>query len=491
MKFRSKLLLAFVGIAVLSVVLGLGIVYIFTKKLLFNELRSKTLSIAMTAASEIDADLFKGLDTPKAIDTQQYLEAKKVLKSLRDANRREDIFVVFVYTYSVDPQNPEKLVFNVDAEEDPGEASPPGQVVEGSDEKQMEEYLKKPYVDKGISKDAWGHWLSAFAPIYDSQGNFVAMLGVDLSAQDIELEMMQLVIYGLIALGASILLALIVGFIFSHTASKSLASLCDVVREIGKGHLECKADLNTHDEFSDLGDAINEMTKGLEERERLKTNFARYVSAQVLEKIMKGGSLGQLEGERRRITVLFSDIRDFTRLAEEMPPEKVVLFLNEYFDKMIDVIFKYYGTLDKFLGDGIMIEFGAPLDDEKQEQHALLAATGMIEAIAELNNKWKAEGKPTIRVGMGVNTGFAVVGNIGSMKRVEYTAIGDTVNIAENLEEATKSLQETILLSQATYEAVKDLFPFRYLGEISIEGRHEPIRVYTIDTHESRRKTEK
>jgi adenylate cyclase len=145
------------------------------------------------------------------------------------------------------------------------------------------------------------------------------------------------------------------------------------------------------------------------------------------------------------------------------------------------VIFEYSGTLDKFMGDGIMVEFGAPLDDENQEQHALLAAAKMFEGISKLNEKWKLEGKPTIRVGMGINTGLAVVGNIGSLKRLEYTAIGDTVNVASRLEEATKTVQEMILFTEATYEAVKDRFPCRYLGEITVQGRHEPVRIYTID----------
>ena len=253
------------------------------------------------------------------------------------------------------------------------------------------------------------------------------------------------------------------------------------MREIGSGNLNFEASLETHDEFEMLADEINAMTQGLRERERLKIEFHKALPQHVMEKILKAETVAKLEGERRKITVLFSDIRQFTRLAEGLAPEQVVSLLNEYFEVMLDEIFKYQGTLDKFLGDGIMVEFGAPLDDTVQEKHAVSAALGMQKALKKLVEKWKREGKPEVAMGIGIHTGLAIVGNIGSEKRIEYTAIGDTVNVAARLEQATKLLQKPILISEMTYAAVKNEFKATSLGPMILPGRKEAITIYAIE----------
>lgn len=145
---------------------------------------------------------------------------------------------------------------------------------------------------------------------------------------------------------------------------------------------------------------------------------------------------------------------------------------------MLDIIFEHKGTLDKFIGDGLMVEFGAPLDDEFQEKNAVTAAIAMQKALEKLNTTWK---QPTIQIGIGIHTGFAVVGNVGSEKRMDYTAIGDTVNIASRLEQMTKSTKRSILISENTYQTVKEEFPAESLGPITLPGRQEPIRVYAIE----------
>ena len=212
------------------------------------------------------------------------------------------------------------------------------------------------------------------------------------------------------------------------------------------------------------------MTEGLKEREHLKLHLARYVSQPVMEKILSTGIATRLEGERRKITVLFSDIRQFTFIAERLAPEQVVSLLNAYFTAMIDIIFEHNGTLDKFIGDGIMVEFGAPLDDSEQELNAVRTAIAMQQKMQEFD----------LKIGIGIHTGQAVVGNIGSDVRMDYTAVGDTVNVAARLEQMTKIVKEPILVSESTYLAAKDHFSFRCLGSQALPGREEPIVVYTV-----------
>ena len=236
--------------------------------------------------------------------------------------------------------------------------------------------------------------------------------------------------------------------------------------------------INSRDEFGDLATEVNQMAKRLKERERLLISFTRYVSQHIMESILKSEDQVKLSGERRKITVLFSDIRNFTSFSEKYPAEQVVSMLNEYFSAMVEIIFRNQGVLDKFLGDGIMVEFGVPLDDPDQELNAVKTALEMRAEVVRLCDKWISEGLPTIDIGIGIHTGEAVIGNIGSEKRIEYTAIGDTVNIAARIEPLTKVLKTPVLISETTIAAIRDKFDFKDYGAQLIRGRVEAIKVY-------------
>lgn len=479
MRYRTKLLLAFLLVALSSALIGILIMYEGANRLLFEEVRSKASSIATTAAAEINLNLVSQLTgTPQDQDKPFFEELQTDLRKLRNANRRFDIYIRYLYLVRPQSQKMGEWIFLADAEENPKLISHPGDPMPQGDLVDLNHNLETPFTDRNFTEDAWGSWLTAYAPIFNKDGHYIATLGIDLSATDIGIEMNRLVLAGILSLFVSIVIALSVGFWLSKLASKPLTSLCSVVKEIGAGNLDCKADLTKDVEFDQLAVAINEMTHGLRERERLKTNFARYVSSQILDKILHSETATKVEGERRKITVMFSDIRHFTQMAESLPPEHVVSLLNQYFDRMIDVIFDNFGTLDKFIGDGIMVEFGTPLDDPLQEEHAVNAALGMSEALKKLNEEWKGQSKKPFEIGIGIHTGLAIVGNIGSLRRMEYTAIGDTVNVAARLEQLTKQLHHEILISETTYMALQRKFRCRNLGLIQLPGRTEPIHVF-------------
>jgi adenylate cyclase len=163
-----------------------------------------------------------------------------------------------------------------------------------------------------------------------------------------------------------------------------------------------------------------------------------------------------------------------------MAPEKVVQLLNDYFELIFEVIFRNHGSLDKFMGDGLMAIFGAPENDPYQEENALKAAIEMQQELEKLEARWTAEGVQ-IRIGVGIHSGPAIVGTIGSSRRMEYTAIGDTVNVASRLESATKDLGTNILISEHTYYGAKGSFAFRNMGAITVRGREEPLTVYGLE----------
>lgn len=477
MKYRTKLYISLVSVALSSIILGLVIFSTEAEQLVLGMLKSRLLSIAATGATCIDPELFHP-DPNLTLTSPQYIKARDALLKIQNANRRNDIYVAVVYTLYPDPKNPQALLIGIDSDIDPAD---PGSKYVYSDQSLILKNIKTYFVDPGFIGDILGVWLSAFAPILDSQGNYVATLAIDINATDIQKRLEELIKFALWGLSASLVFALILGYFLSKKVTTSLDYICNIVKEIEHGNLNVQAKMHTNDEFGELGIRINAMAKGLQERERLKTSFARYVSKHILEKILVSETPLKLEGERRKVTLLFSDLRQFTLLAEALPPEDVVKILNEYFEQMIEVIFSHSGTLDKFIGDGIMAEFGAPLDDAEQEYHAVSAAIQMQKEMHKLCDKWIKENKPAIQMGIGIHTGEAVLGNIGSEKRIEYTAIGDTVNVASRLEQATKILKTPILLSETTYLGCKDRFPFKDLGNMALPGRREQIKVYTLD----------
>lgn len=481
MKYRTKLYLIFLILIFLTTTFGLVMMYFRAEKYLFENLRGKVQIVAKTSAEIINGDLLKTFESDEVIENPDFKALAAQMRRLRDANRRKDIYVVYVYTVRPMPSDPKKLEVVVDSSENPRVFAPPEESYPEGVKIGILNHLNEPWSPDELVSDRWGRFLPSYAPIRDSQGNYVATLGVNLSAEYVmkTLDSLKLLVLG------TLLAMLLAGFLFAtfvaHFVTRSLERLHEGILEIGKGKLKTRLEVKSEDEFGQLAHAINEMAKGLEEHERLKLNFIRYVSKHVMEKILESESPPALKGERRKITVLFTDIRDFSRLVESMQPEEVVELLNEYLDAMLGVIFENHGTLDKFTGDGLMVEFGAPLDDPAQEKDAVKTAIEMQLALKSLNRKRAGEGKPVLEMGIGINTGLAVMGNIGSEKRMEYTAIGDTVNVASRLKTASHEKKAAILISESTKEGLSGQYRGKDLGQISLPGREGAIRVFAIE----------
>jgi adenylate cyclase len=216
------------------------------------------------------------------------------------------------------------------------------------------------------------------------------------------------------------------------------------------------------------------------EKRQVKKLFARYVSKDVFDQLMADPSRAQLGGQRREMTVLFSDIRGFTTFSEQGEPEAIVHQLNEYFSRMVHVLFEHRGTLDKFVGDAVMALFGAPLDDPDHAEHAVQAALGMLKELAELNRRWAAEGHPTLAIGVGVNTGDMVAGNIGSVTIMSYTVIGDAVNLGSRLESLNKQYGTTVIISDTTRARLKGQYDVRPLGDVIVKGKTQPVAIFEV-----------
>lgn len=208
--------------------------------------------------------------------------------------------------------------------------------------------------------------------------------------------------------------------------------------------------------------------------------FSKYVSGRVLELIMRDPSRLTLGGEVREITVLFSDIRGYTTLSEATTPQELVRILNRYFTAMTNEIMERSGVLDKYIGDAIMAFWGAPLEEPDQTDLAVGAALAMLERLAALNREFRAAGDPEIAIGVGIATGSALVGNVGSELRFNYTAIGDTVNVAARLEGLTKEHGVKIIIAGSTKERLKRSYELVPLGAVAVKGRAEAVEIFGV-----------
>ncbi len=214
-----------------------------------------------------------------------------------------------------------------------------------------------------------------------------------------------------------------------------------------------------------------------QEKHLLRDTISRYVSPEMCEEILKNPALLQLGGQRQEVTVLFADIRNFTGMAESLDPERVVEVLNVFFTEMVDLVFRHQGILDKYLGDGLMAAFGVPLPLAGAATRAVECALAMQRRLTEM----QAQGRTPIQgMRIGINTGEAIVGNIGSTKRMDFTIIGDMVNVAARLLEAGKALGIDTLVSQATYQQVEGQFQFTPLAPVVLRGRQEPTPIYRL-----------
>ena len=216
------------------------------------------------------------------------------------------------------------------------------------------------------------------------------------------------------------------------------------------------------------------------EKRKMKRLFGQYVSKDVYEQLVAHPDLARLGGQRREMTVLFSDIRGFTTVSERGQPEEIVAILNEYFTRMVEIVFAHKGTLDKFVGDMVMALFGAPLDDPRHAEHAVDAALQMIRELNRLNEKWAAEGRPELDIGIGISTGPMIAGNIGSEAIMSYTVIGDAVNLGARLESLNKEYGTRIIISEATRDVLPDRYLFRPLGDVVVKGKTRPVAIFEV-----------
>ncbi len=307
-------------------------------------------------------------------------------------------------------------------------------------------------------------------------GRVYVGLGMERIESTTNTMQLTLILISIVGLSAGILGALFV----SKYLTDPIKELVIGVRAIADGDFDQKIEKESNDEIGDLTEAFNQMTRSLQEKEHIKDAFRRYVSRQVAEEIFKNPLeyIETLKGLRKKVTILFADIRGFTPLTERLSAEEVVSLLNDALTGITKIIFKYEGMIDKFIGDSVMAVFGAPIAHEDDVDRSISAAVEIQKSIREMNKKRKKENKEAINVGIGINTGDVVVGNIGAKVRLDYTVIGGSVNLANRLQEVASGGE--IIVSKNIYKEAKVSFKFSEPMRIKVKGKDEPIEIYRV-----------
>lgn len=213
---------------------------------------------------------------------------------------------------------------------------------------------------------------------------------------------------------------------------------------------------------------------------KIENVLSKYISKDIKNKILRNNTDVGLGGKRSEITVMFADIRGFTSLSETMKAEDVSQLLNEYFTELEPIITKYKGVINKFIGDAVLVIFGDPQQDKQHAKNAVKCAYELRKKVKEIRERWISEGKPKIDIGIGINTGEAFIGNVGTKNRFEYTVIGDTVNIASRIEDYNKIYKTHVLISENTYAKISDIVDVIKIREVSIKGKRHKINIYEV-----------
>ncbi len=286
-------------------------------------------------------------------------------------------------------------------------------------------------------------------------------------------------------IGIAVLLAMIAAFVFARRIARPIRILSAYAKELAERKFDKRVTVNTRDELSLLGDAMSAAAEELEHSEQamqqeiaIRNDLGRYLPGDLVDKVVRREQDMALGGNRREITILFADVVSFTPLTAKLSAEQVVSLLNDLFTILTEIVFRHRGTVDKFIGDCVMALWGAPQTDPNHASSALSAAEEMMRWLEAGNERWLDQHGVTIQLAIGVHSGEAIVGNVGSETRMEYTAIGDTVNVAARLESIARPGQ--ILTTRDTYELAGSQFEFADIGNRTLSGRASPIYLFEL-----------
>lgn len=323
-----------------------------------------------------------------------------------------------------------------------------------------------------------GEYGTLMRPLYGEPGAALQIVAVIQKSYNENMENVQAFQRVLLQFYLAVLaISLLAVILLARSVTRPVLDLANRVRRIEDGDFGQSVQVSGRDEISELATSVNNMARGLAEKEKVRDLLGKVVSHEIAEELLS--KTIELGGEEKIVTVLFADIKGFTTLCENTPPEAVLTLLNRYLSEITAVIERHRGVVDKYTGDSVMALFGAPLSRGNDAQNAVRTALAMEEAMAALNARNRAAGLAEVEAGIGVHTGLVVAGNLGSQNRLNYTVIGDSVNLSTRLEGLTRKYHVANIVSDTTRQSAPG-FVYRELDLVRVAGKREPVRIFEV-----------
>ncbi|MFZ5642694.1 MAG: adenylate/guanylate cyclase domain-containing protein [Bacillota bacterium] len=450
-------------LVITSLALG-SVVFLSVHKIIRYNLEQRIHDVVAVGSLSINGDEHNKILHSGQEGSREYIEIQDYLKKIQ-AGATE---IRYAYTMRMNLKG--EYLFIVQSDDDPI-----GELYDTPTATLKEAFAQQGriYVEKEFSEDKWGTWVSGYAPFYDSNNNFAGILGVDVSARTIaEYERKSFSYILIFALIIGIIMV-ITSIIISKRITHPLEELENDMEKIQR--LDFSKDLHIKTVFREIqsmNNTVNNMKAGLR-------SFAKYVPSDVVNQLILIHKEAVLSANKKEITVFFSDIADFTTISEKIEPEELVDSMSKYLGGMSRIIQENGGTIDKYIGDAIMSFWGAPRDMDDHAYKACQAALQCVEFLKSFNADLEKLGY-SFHTRIGINTGEAVVGNIGSDNRLNYTAIGDNVNLASRLESLNKHFGTDIIISEFTYREIREVMLARKLDRVAVKGKTKDVYVYEL-----------
>ena len=431
------------------------------------------LNIARTGALLINPALHAEVEATLTQDSEAYRSLRSTLAAIQDVNGVETP----IYTLTGFDAGARRAHFMVTSR-GPGLPGERYDLVPSLLDPLGRAFREGVAAHTGVYSNEHGTWITAFAPIRDPNGQVRAVLDVDyrVDVYLARLTGLRHTVLGISLVGG--LAAIMAGVVLARRVTGPLSALTRSVAQVAEGDLSQSLPIQSSDEVGQLTSAFNDMLEGLRQRDFIRDTFGRYVSPEVAQTLLESPEGLSLGGEKREVTILMSDLRGYTRFAEEGDPALVMQVLNGYLGRMTEIIIEFGGTINEFIGDGIFAIFGAPLPHADHADRAAACAIAMQCAMEEVNHLHVARGLPRLDMGIGLNTGEAVVGNIGSEKRAKYGVVGAAVNLAARVEGCTVGGQ--ILMSPNTYQRIQEIAEVGPPLPVEVKGIREPLLLYEL-----------
>lgn len=479
MKFKYKI---FLGILIINFfITGATGSYFYSqsKEALYRTIKKELLAISQIASKIIPGDLLEKLTTPQDMNRVEYRKIQQIISKIENSNDE----ILYVYTMRLQGS---KVTFIVDSP--PSDDNHDGKITEDEIPYSIGEEYKnppkslllgfiKPTTDERPVKDDLGWTMSGYSPIYNSKGERIGLVGVDMSLEKIHNKMALIKKAGIISLFISIVLSVLLSLYFGEKFIQPLNLLRNSFRALSKGKLKY-IEVERTDEIGELFIDYNKMVAELKEKQILRSFIGKMVDPDIVNDLINDNL--RMNGIITEAVVVFCDIRNFTTLCSNLPPTSVIAILNEYFTEMVEVVNKWGGYVDKLLGDGMLIVFGHPKKTTNPQDLAISASLDMIETCQKFNKKFVLKNY-AISNTIGVHVGPIVSGLVGSDERLEYTVLGDTVNTAQRLEKINRKLNTKISISKEVYSKLDPKLKshFQNMGIHNLKGKPEPVEIYS------------